>query len=119
MKILCAMLVVILAIEHFWFMILEMFLWTKPVGLKTFRMNLEKAESSAVLAANQGLYNGMLSAGLIYSLITPQEQVAFALQSYILLFILIVGVYGAWSVNRRILFVQAMPAALALVLKVI
>jgi putative membrane protein len=109
-------LVALVAILHVYFLILEMFLWTKPLGLKTFRNTQEKANDSAVLAANQGLYNGFLAAGLFWGLFHPQPAVAFQIKVFFLLCVIIAGAYGAYSVSRRILFVQAFPAVLALIL---
>jgi len=109
-------LVAIVALLHAYFLILEMFLWTKPLGLKTFRNTQEKANDSAVLAANQGLYNGFLAAGLIWGLFHPAPAVAFQIKVFFLLCVIVAGAYGAYSVSRRILFVQAGPAALALIL---
>jgi putative membrane protein len=87
-----------------------MFLWTRPPGLKTFRNTPEKAQATRVLAANQGLYNGFLAAGLLYGAITGTR--AFVV--FFLLCVVVAGLYGAYSVNRRIFFVQALPALLAL-----
>ncbi len=91
-----------------------MFLWTKPLGLKTFRNSPEKAQQSAVLAANQGLYNGFLAAGLIWGLVQSDPGFAFQIKVFFLLCVIAAGAYGAATVSRRILFVQAAPAALAL-----
>jgi putative membrane protein len=109
-------LVAIVALLHVYFLILEMFLWTKPLGLKTFRNSQEKANDSAVLAANQGLYNGFLAAGLLWGLFHPSAALAFQIKVFFLLCVIVAGAYGAYSVSRRILFVQAAPAALALVI---
>ncbi len=103
-------LLLLVALLHLWFMVLEMFLWQKPLGLKTFRMTPEKAATTAVLAANQGLYNGFLAAGLIYALLTG--SVTF--QIFFLACVIVAGLYGAYSVNRKIFFVQSCPALLAL-----
>ena len=109
-------LVALVAALHVYFLILEMFLWTRPLGLKTFRNSPEKAAASAVLAANQGLYNGFLAAGLIWGLLQGNPGFAFQIKVFFLLCVIVAGVYGAASVSRRILFVQAAPAALALIL---
>jgi putative membrane protein len=109
-------LVALVALLHIYFLVLEMFLWTKPLGLKTFGQSLEKATDSAVLAANQGLYNGFLAAGLIWGLVHPTPAFAFQIKAFFLLCVVIAGLYGATTVSRRILFVQAAPAALALIL---
>lgn len=109
-------LVAIVAALHVYFLILEMFLWTRPLGLKTFRNSVEKATESAVLAANQGLYNGFLAAGLVWGLLHPNPAFAFQIKVFFLLCVIVAGVYGAATVSRRILTVQAAPAALALLL---
>jgi putative membrane protein len=101
---------------HVYFLILEMFLWTRPLGLKTFRNTQEKANDSAVLAANQGLYNGFLAAGLLWGLLHPTPAFAFQIKVFFLLCVIAAGAYGAYSVSRRILFAQAAPAALALIM---
>jgi putative membrane protein len=110
------LLVALVAVLHVYFLVLEMFLWTKPLGLKTFRNTPEKAQESAVLAANQGLYNGFLAAGLIWGLVQAVPGFAFQIKVFFLLCVIVAGVYGAATVSRRILYVQAAPAALALIL---
>ncbi len=111
-----SLLVAVVALEHVWFLVLEMFLWTKPIGLKTFRQTEAQAKASAALAANQGLYNGFLAAGLVWSLLATPPEVALALRTFFLSCVVIAGVVGAFTVSRRILVVQAVPAALALAL---
>ena len=110
------LLVALVALLHVYFLVLEMFLWTKPLGLKTFHNTPEKAQDSAVLAANQGLYNGFLAAGLIWGLVQAVPGFAFQIKVFFLLCVIVAGVYGAVTVSRRILVVQAAPAALALIL---
>ena len=110
------LLVALVAALHVYFLVLEMFLWTKPLGLKTFRNSPEKAQDSAVLAANQGLYNGFLAAGLIWGLVQAVPGFAFQIKVFFLLCVIVAGAYGAATVSRRILYVQAAPAALALIL---
>jgi putative membrane protein len=110
------LLVALVAALHLYFLVLEMFLWTKPLGLKTFRNSPEKAADSAVLAANQGLYNGFLVAGLIWGLLQPVPAFAFQIKLFFLLCVIAAGIYGAATVSRRILWVQAAPAAIALIL---
>src|SRR5436190_21674542 len=100
-------LVALVAALHVYFLVLEMFLWTKPLGLKTFRNSLEKAKESAVLAANQGLYNGFLAAGLIWGLVQSVPVFAFQIKTFFLLCVIVVGVYGAATVSRRLILVQA------------
>jgi putative membrane protein len=109
-------LVGLVALEHFWFLVLEMFLWTKPIGLRTFRQSEEKARASAALAANQGLYNGFLGAGLVWGLVASPPELAAAVKVFFLACVVVAGVFGALTVSRRILWVQAAPAALALAL---
>jgi putative membrane protein len=108
--------VALVAALHLYFLVLEMFLWTRPIGLKTFRNSPEKAADSAVLAANQGLYNGFLAAGLIWGLVQAVPAFAFQIKIFFLLCVIAAGVYGAATVSRRILLVQAAPAAIALIL---
>lgn len=99
---------------HVWFLILEMFLWRKPIGLKTFGMNQQKADDSAVLAANQGLYNGFLAAGLFWGLSLCEAPQAQSVKVFFLSCVAVAGLYGAYSVSRKILFIQALPALIAL-----
>jgi putative membrane protein len=108
--------VALVAALHVYFLVLEMFLWTKPLGLKTFRQSPEKAADSAVLAANQGLYNGFLAAGLVWGLVQGVPAFAFQIKIFFLICVIVAGIYGAVTVSRRILFVQALPAAIALIL---
>src|SRR3954468_6990176 len=108
--------VALVAALHAGFLVLEMFLWTRPLGLKIFRNTPEKARDSAVLAANQGLYNGFLAAGLVWGLIHAAPAFAFQIKAFFLLWVIVPGVYGAATVSLRILYVQAAPAAIALVL---
>jgi putative membrane protein len=114
MEILANVLVGFVALLHLYFLVLEMFLWTKPLGLKVFRNTPEKAETTKVLAANQGLYNGFLLAGLAWGLYlgSAGQQIKI----FFLGCVIVAGVYGAWSVSRRILWVQAVPGAVALAL---
>ncbi len=110
MHVIANALVLLVAALHLYFLVLEMFLWTRPPGLKTFRNTPEKAETTRVLAANQGLYNGFLAAGLVYGLATGSRE--FCL--FFLACVVVAGLYGAYSVSRRIFFVQALPALLAI-----
>jgi len=110
MSTIAIVLILLVALLHLYFLVLEMFLWTKPLGLKTFRQTLETAERSKVLAANQGLYNGFLAAGLVWAVATGQRDVAL----FFLGCVVVAGSYGAATVNRRIFFVQALPALLAI-----
>ena len=115
MNLIANSLVALVAALHGYFLVLEMFLWTKPRGLKTFGNSLEKAKESAVLAANQGLYNGFLAAGLIWGLLHRVPAFSFQIKTFFLLCVVVAGVYGAATVSRKILFVQALPAVLALI----
>lgn len=105
-------LVALIAFLHLYFLVLEMFLWDKPAGLRAFGQTREQAEASKVLAANQGLYNGFLAAGLIWGLSLGAE--GLAIKVFFLCCILLAGLYGAATASRKILFVQALPAAIAL-----
>jgi putative membrane protein len=112
MNIAANIVVAIVAFIHIYILVLEMFLWEKPAGLRTFGLTKEFAAASRVLAANQGLYNGFLAAGLIWGLFTGDTHV----QQFFLGCVLVAGVYGAITANARILWVQGAPAALALIL---
>ena len=109
-------LVALVAALHLYFLVLEMFLWTTPYGLKTFGNTPQKAQDTKVLAANQGLYNGFLAAGLIWGLLHAAPAFAWQIKMFFLLCVIIAGLYGAYSVSRKILFVQAVPAAIALII---
>jgi putative membrane protein len=111
-----AVLVALVALEHFWFFVLESFLYTRPIGLQTFRQSEQKARDSAALAANQGVYNAFLAAGLVWSLFAAPPAFAFQLKVFFLGCVIVAGVVGAATVSRRILALQALPAAIALVL---
>ncbi len=106
--------VVLVALLHVWFLVLEMFLWDKPAGLRTFGHTREAAAASKVLAANQGLYNGFLAAGLVWGLSLGANGTSIKL--FFLACVLVAGLYGAATASRKILFVQALPAAIGLVL---
>ncbi|MFT4121136.1 DUF1304 domain-containing protein [Bradyrhizobium sp.] len=108
-------LVALVAALHAYFLILEMFLWDKPQGLKVFRQTPEKAEITKVLAANQGLYNGFLAAGLVWGLVHGNPAFALQIKAFFLVCVIVAGAFGAATVSRRILLVQALPAAIALV----
>ena len=114
MKILGMALVLLVALEHWYFLYLEMFLWTKPKGLKIFGNTADRAEASKVLAANQGLYNGFLGAGLLWGLIYPNAAVGAHLQMFFLACVIVAGIYGGLTVKRTILYVQGGPALLGL-----
>jgi putative membrane protein len=110
--ILADVVIAIVALLHIGFLVLEMFLWNHPIGRKTFRMTTEAAESSATLAANQGLYNGFLAAGLIWGLISGDVSIKL----FFLACVFIAGVFGGFTAKRSILYIQALPALLGLVL---
>jgi putative membrane protein len=107
-------LVALVASLHAYFLVLEMFLWDKPQGLKVFRNTPEKAEITKVLAGNQGLYNGFLAAGLIWGLLHGNPAFAFQIKAFFLICVIVAGAYGAATVSTRILIVQALPTAIAL-----
>lgn len=106
--------VLVVALLHLYILVLEMFLWDTPKGRRIFGLTPEFAAQSKVLAANQGLCNGFLAAGLLWGLALRAQGRGITL--FFLICVLVAGLYGAATVNRRILFVQALPAALALVL---
>jgi len=104
----------IVALLHVYFLVLEMFLWDKPAGLRAFGQTPEAAASSKVLAANQGLYNGFLAAGLAWGLLQGADGTP--VKVFFLCCVLVAGLYGAATASRKILFVQALPAAIGLAL---
>lgn len=111
MNLISDVLIVIVALLHFFFLYLEMFLWDKPFGRKTFRMSEEQARQSKTLAINQGLYNGFLAAGLLWGLFAGD-----AVKIFFLSCVIIAGIFGAFTVSKRIFYIQAVPAILALVI---
>jgi putative membrane protein len=112
MGMLAKALIALVALEHIYFLVLEMFLWTTPRTRAAFGMTAEQAEQTRVLAGNQGLYNGFLAAGLIWSLMAPDYGRQLAL--FFLACVLVAGVYGGFTANRRIWLLQALPAGIAL-----
>jgi putative membrane protein len=102
---------VVVALLHAYFLVLEMFLWDRPIGLKIFGMTPEKAAATKALAMNQGLYNGFLAAGLLWSLAAGAAVAIFFLAC-----VIVAGVFGALTASRKILLVQAVPGAIALAL---
>lgn len=104
----------LVALLHIYFLVLEMFLWTKPAGRKAFGLSAEQAASTKVMAANQGLYNGFLAAGLLWGVALGDAGVA--IRVFFLACVLVAGVFGAATASRKILFVQGLPAALGLIL---
>ncbi len=112
MTTLANVLVALIALLHIYILVLEMFLWDKPAGLRAFGQTREAAAASKVLAANQGLYNGFLAAGLFWGL--SLGSAGTGIKVFFLCCVLVAGLYGAATASRRILFVQAVPAAMAL-----
>lgn len=116
MSILTTIAVSIIILLHILFMVLEMFLWNTPFGRKTFGLKEDYARQSAPLAANQGLYNGFLAAGLLWGLVSTGGYDALI---FFLSCIIIAGIYGALTAKRSILFIQALPAAIAMALLIL
>ena len=114
MTLTAAVVTTIVALLHGYFLVLEMFLWTKPYGRRVFQLTPEKAEATKSLAANQGLYNGFLAAGLGWGLALGPD--GHAIRLFFLGCVMIAGIYGSVTVNRKILGVQALPAAIAFAL---
>ena len=112
MKTIANVLVALVAALHIGFLVLEMFLWTTPFGQSSFGMTPEQAHSTAVLAANQGLYNGFLAAGLIWGLVAKKES--SAVKVFFLGCVIVAGIFGAVTAKPSILYIQALPAVLAL-----
>lgn len=114
MSVIANVVIALVALLHLYFLVLEMFLWDKPAGLRAFGQTKEAATASKVLAANQGLYNGFLAAGLLWGLVLGSEGVG--VKVFFLTCVLVAGVFGAMTASRKILFVQALPAAIGLAL---
>ena len=114
MEIVADLLVVLVALIHVYILVLEMFLWQRRTGRRIFRTDQQFAEQSAPLAANQGLYNGFIVAGLVWGLLAS-DPAGFQAQVFFLSCVILAGVFGGLTVSRRILFVQALPGAVALV----
>ena len=113
MKKVATALVAFVAIEHLYILVLEMFFWTEPAGLRAFGLTQEFAEQTAVLAANQGLYNGFLAAGLIWGLFRKEDGIS--IRVFFLCCVIVAGVFGAITAKLSILYVQAAPALVALI----
>lgn len=107
-------LIALIAILHVYILVLEMFLWEKPYGLKAFGNTLEKAQMTRVLAQNQGLYNGFLAAGLFWSLLAP-TACAVAIANFFLGCVLVAGIYGGLTASKKIIYIQAVPALITLI----
>lgn len=116
MHLAASIVIVIVALLHVYFLVLEMFLWDKPAGLRAFGQTRETAAASKVLAANQGLYNGFLAAGLIWGVSLGEE--GFGVKVFFLTCVLVAGLFGGITASRKILVVQALPAAVGVVLVV-
>lgn len=114
MSIVANSVITVIALLHLWFLILEMFLWTRPPGRRAFGLSTEFAQQTQALAANQGLYNGFLAAGLIWGL--ALGGAGFGVKAFFLGCVLVAGVFGGLTVNRKILWIQALPALMALAL---
>jgi putative membrane protein len=113
MNVVATVLVAVVALIHVYIVVLEMVLWTTPRGRAAFGLTSEFAEQTKALAGNQGLYNGFLAAGLVWGLVGP-DHLRFGFQVFFLLCVIVAGLYGAATASRKILFVQAVPGALAL-----
>lgn len=116
MKTLALILCLIVALEHLGFLYLEMFLWTKTAGRRIFGNSREDAEKTKVLAANQGLYNGFIAAGLIWGLAHPVALVGYQIQLFFLVCVTIAGIYGGITAKKSILLIQGLPALIGAML---
>ncbi|HEX4924941.1 MAG TPA: DUF1304 domain-containing protein [Bdellovibrionales bacterium] len=105
----------LVAILHVYFLVVEMFLFTTPKGMKIFGTTPEKAEIMRVLAANQGLYNGFLAAGVVWGVAHPNPEMKFQLLLFFLGCVTVAGIYGGFTASRRIMYIQAGPALLAII----
>ena len=114
MNLIARSLIGLVALLHVYIMILEMFLWTGPRGQKAFGLTPEFASSTKVLAANQGLYNGFLAAGLFWSVLHPNPEFAWQIAVFFLVCVAVAGIYGAATSSRKILLIQTVPAVIAL-----
>ena len=122
MALIANLLILLVALLHLYFLVLEMFLWDKPKGMKAFGLTPQKAAETKVLAANQGLYNGFLAAGLLWGLfqgLMSEGNTGLDFKVFFLLCVVAAGVYGAMTVSKKILYIQALPAAVALALLVL
>lgn len=115
MEYVAIILVGLVALEHLYILILEMFLWTRPRTRKIFGIKKEEVEITKVFAANQGLYNGFLSAGLFWGLLHPNNSFGFQIQLFFVACVLVAAIYGSFTVKKSILTVQGLPAFLALI----
>jgi putative membrane protein len=104
----------LVALEHVYILVLEMFLWTSPRGMKAFGMTKQQAEATKSLAANQGLYNGFLAAGLIWGLVHPDPSIGLSIQLFFLACVIVAALYGGATAKKSILLTQGLPAVIAL-----
>lgn len=114
MSVIAAVIIALIAVLHIYILVLEMFLWTSPRARKAFGLTAEFAAKTKVLAANQGLYNGFLAAGLIWSLLHPAPEFGWQLAMFFLACIAVAGIYGAATSSRKILFIQTVPAVIGM-----
>lgn len=114
MTLVANLVVALIALLHVWFLVLEMFLWTRPSGRRAFGLSKEFAEQSKVLAANQGLYNGFLAAGLLWGLALGQQGRSIVL--FFLGCVLVAGLFGGLTATRKVLWIQGLPALVGIVL---
>lgn len=119
METIILILVAFVALEHLGFLYLEMFLWTRPAGMKIFGNTKEQAEKTRVLAANQGLYNGFIAAGLAWGLLHPHPQTGDQIMLFFLLCVVVAGVFGGITAKRSILYIQALPAVITTILLIV
>jgi putative membrane protein len=108
--------VIIVVLVQLWALVLEMFLWTRPTGLRIFGLSPEQAQSSAVLASNQGLYNGLLAACLVFGLLYPEPTAALHFKTFVLACVAVAGAYGGITVGFRLFLFQGVPAIVAIIL---
>ncbi len=113
MPLLTRCLIGLVALQHLGFLVLEMFLWSTPWGMKVFKLTASQAEATKVLAANQGLYNGFLAAGLLWALLHTDSNIARQLAYFFLGCVIVAGIFGAVSASGRIFWLQSMPALIA------
>jgi putative membrane protein len=114
MSVVPQILVALVALLHIYILVLEMFLWTGRRGQKAFGLTPEFAQQTRALAANQGLYNGFLAAGLIWGLVYPNPEFGWQIQMFFLACVAVAGIYGAATANRKILVIQTVPAVVAM-----
>lgn len=116
MELITSFLILFIAVEHFGFLYLEMFLWSKKSGRKIFSHSKENAEKTKVLAANQGLYNGFIAAGLIWGFFHTNNEMGSQIVLFFLSFVVVAGIYGGLTAKKSILYIQALPAVITLAL---